>query len=119
MFHAVNSPLNTHTHNPDSDNFTITCISPSDCLRSLSPKLKHPQPWAPPVTQPAHSSPLQRHVLILLGRCLQLRLKQAAADAARHHSRQLRGDGETGCRARCVRCMWLVTLLLRRLQRIA
>ena len=79
-------------------------------------KLNHPQP--PPATPPP-LPPLQRHVLILLGRCLQLRRKQAAADAARHCSRQLRSDGETGRRARCVCCTWLMTLLLRRLPRIA
>jgi len=90
------------------------------------PHLAAPTP-GPPKAQPpatlacntAPSPPLQPHVLILLGRCLQLRRKQAAADAARRRSRQLRGDGETGCRVRCVCCTWLVTLLLRRLLRIA
>jgi len=52
MSHAARSPLNSHTHNPESENFTITCISQSDCLRSPCQKLKHPQP------SPATPSPL-------------------------------------------------------------
>ena len=81
---------------------------PAKSSTTPNPRLQHRPP-----------SPLQRHVLILLGRCLQLRRKQAAAYADRRRSRQLRGDGEAGCHARCVRCTWLVTLLLSRLQRIA
>jgi len=81
---------------PTIVSFTITRISQPP--RPPRQKLNNPQPS--PATGPP--SPLQPHVLILLGRCLQLHLKQAAADAARRCSRQLRVDGETGCRARCV-----------------
>ncbi len=73
------------------------------------------------VCNTAPPSPLQHHVLVL-GRCLQLCSQQAAADAAQLCLRQLRGDGEMGCLARCVRsvrCTWLVTLFPSRLLRFA
>ena len=48
-------------------------------------------------TAPGPLPPLQQHVLVL-GRCLQLCLQQAAAGAAGIRLRQLRRDGEMRCR---------------------
>ena len=90
-------------------------------LPSASPS----KPAQPPLTRRPKNAPppppLEQHVV--LGRCLQLCLQQAAADAAGLRLRQLRRDGEMRCRrllcALGVHCTWLVTLFPRRLLRFA